>query len=88
MDATYRAIHEALGEPLNLVDFSISTTGSGTDAVGEATVKVGNHATAIGHGASTDIVLASARAYIDALNRYVHIENNASTGWNKSARGR
>jgi 2-isopropylmalate synthase len=79
VDAAYRAISISLGTPLNLVDFSISTTGSGTDAVGEATVKVGNHSIAIGHGASTDIVLASARAYIDALNRYVCFGQNFGT---------
>jgi 2-isopropylmalate synthase len=88
VDATYKAISETLGKPLNLVDFSISTTGSGTDAVGEATVKVSNHVTAIGHGASTDIVLASARAYIDALNRYIHLEHAANTGLNESVRKR
>ena len=71
VDAAYRAISKAAGVPLKLDDFSITTTGSGADAVGEATVRVRNHSTAIGRGASTDIVLASARAYVDALNKIV-----------------
>ncbi len=69
VDATYKAISEAVGIPLTLADFSIKTTGSGAEAMGEATVKVRNEGTAIGHGASTDIVLASAEAYIDAINK-------------------
>ena len=88
VDATYRAISETIGMPLNLVDFTISTTGSGTDAIGEATVKLGNHASAIGHGASTDIVLASARAYLDALNRYINLQQNAKPGERFDSGGR
>lgn len=69
VDAAYRAISKAVGISVELVDFSISTTGRGADALGEATVKVRNAGDAIGRGASTDIVMASARAYMDALNR-------------------
>ena len=69
VDAAYKALSKAVGIPLALIDFSITTTGQGAEAVGEATVKVKNEGIAIGRGASTDIVLASARAYVDALNK-------------------
>jgi len=80
VDATYKAISKAVGIPLTLVEFSISTTGEGTEALGEATVKLKDHATAIGHGASTDIVLASALAYVDALNTIAEQQDTAASG--------
>ena len=80
VDATYKAISKAIGIPLALVEFSINTTGEGTDALGEATVKVKDHATAIGHGASTDIVLASALAYMDALSVIAETQDTAAHG--------
>jgi 2-isopropylmalate synthase len=69
VDASYRAISKAVGMPAVLVDFSIGTTGTGAEALGEATVKIRDGGTEIGRGASTDIVLASALAYTDALSK-------------------
>ena len=52
----------------------------GLDAVGDVSIRVeSNEKTYVGRGASTDIIVASARAYMNALNRIMAIENNQST---------
>ncbi|GAI15781.1 unnamed protein product, partial [marine sediment metagenome] len=51
---------------------SIKAVTSGKEALGEATVKITeNGRTYMGRGISTDIIEASAKAYIDAINRMV-----------------
>jgi len=70
VDAAYKAIGAATQVSARLVKYDIRSVTSGTEALGEATVQLddGVHR-AIGRGASTDIVEASARAYVDGLNR-------------------
>jgi len=57
-------------EPHTLADYSIRSISEGADAQGEVDVRVrfGEHAFS-GHASSTDVLQASAAAYIDALNR-------------------
>lgn len=73
VDAVFTAIEKVTGLHLQLEHFSLNAVTGGEDAVGEATVKVkhegGVH---VGRGISTDILEASARAYINAMNRLVH----------------
>jgi 2-isopropylmalate synthase len=71
VDATYRAIQRAVGAAFTLTDYSLRATAAGGDAVGEATVRVRDSAgcEAIGHGASTDVIEASARAFVAAIAR-------------------
>ena len=72
VDAAYEAIREATGQSPRLEDYSIRAVTSGKEALGEATVKITESGrTYIGRGISTDIIEASARAYIDAINRMV-----------------
>jgi len=72
VDAVYRAISKLVDMPVTLADYSIRAVTAGTDAIGEVTLRVrDNGHTVTGRGASTDIVEASARAYIDALNKLV-----------------
>ena len=73
VDAVFTAIEKVTGFQLELVHFSLNAVTGGEDAVGEATVKV-KHAGGIvvGKGISTDILEASARAYVNAINRIVH----------------
>jgi 2-isopropylmalate synthase len=72
VDAAYNAIREATGFSPALESYSIRAVTSGKEALGEATVKVRNDGrTFIGRGISTDIIEASAKAYIDAINRMV-----------------
>jgi 2-isopropylmalate synthase len=55
----------------HLVDYQVHATSGGKDALGEVTVKCdfGNGRLVSGKGASTDVIEASARAYINAVNR-------------------
>ncbi|GAF74766.1 unnamed protein product, partial [marine sediment metagenome] len=71
-DAAYEAIKDATGRSPKLEDYSIRAVTSGKEALGEATVKISEKGrTYIGRGISTDIIEASAKAYIDAINRMV-----------------
>ncbi|HET6567909.1 MAG TPA: 2-isopropylmalate synthase [Rhodothermales bacterium] len=74
VDAIYRAIEHAVGSPYELKSYTIRSVTEGQDALGEVTVRVefaGKFFS--GRGTSTDILRASAEAYIDALN---HIETH------------
>ena len=70
VDAVYKAISAAANNSARLIRYDIRSVTSGTEAMGEATVQLeqgGNKV--IGRGASTDIIEASARAYVDGLNK-------------------
>jgi 2-isopropylmalate synthase len=70
VDAVYKAIGAATNNPAELVSYDIRSVTSGTEALGEATVHLQQGDTkVIGRGASTDVIEASARAYIDGLNK-------------------
>jgi 2-isopropylmalate synthase len=72
VDAAYEAIRQAIGMTPKLEEYSIRAVTSGKDALGEATVRIReNGRTFIGRGVSTDIIEASAKAYVDAINRMV-----------------
>jgi 2-isopropylmalate synthase len=70
VDAVYKAINRLVNVPNKLIEFSVKSVTGGIDAIGEVTVRVESEGkTFIGRGASTDIVVASAKAYMNALNR-------------------
>lgn len=70
VDATFNTIAEIIGLKPQLERFHISAISGGTDALGEVTVKIRDgKRTAVGRGADPDIIIASARAYINAMNR-------------------
>jgi 2-isopropylmalate synthase len=72
VDAAYEAIREATGFSPTLESYSIKAVTSGKEALGEATVKIKtNGRMFVGRGISTDIIEASAKAYVDAINRMV-----------------
>ncbi|MFC0329503.1 2-isopropylmalate synthase [Paenibacillus sepulcri] len=72
VDAIYNAIDAVTGEVVELEDYSIKSVTQGKDALGEVHVVLGQEGvSAQGRGLSTDILEASARAYIDALNRLI-----------------
>ncbi|WP_206618010.1 2-isopropylmalate synthase [Hahella sp. KA22] len=69
VDATYRAIEEIASSGANLQLYSVNNITSGTDSQGEVTVRLERGGRIVnGVGADTDIVIASAKAYINALN--------------------
>ena len=70
VDATLKAIKKLTKTKAKLMQYNVGSITGGTDAQGEVTVRVseGNHVV-VGKGSSTDIIEASAKAYIHALNR-------------------
>ncbi len=70
VDAVYAAINLITEVQATLDDYSIRSVTRGKDAFGEATVRIAtNGASAVGRAASTDVIEASAAAYLNALNR-------------------
>ncbi len=86
VDATYKAIDAIVNTPCKLLEFNVHAVTEGIDALGEVTVRIqgenGQHSmdpqseTWVarvfgGHGADTDIIVASAKAYLSALNKLI-----------------
>ena len=72
VDACYKAIELATGLKAKLLDYGIQSVSQGKDALGEVKVKaIIEGKIVMGHGASTDIIEASAKAYINAVNNYL-----------------
>jgi len=70
VDAIYRAINRIVDIENDLIEYSVQSVTAGIDAMGEVTIRVRNGDRIYsGHAANTDIVVASAYAYINALNR-------------------
>jgi 2-isopropylmalate synthase len=70
VDAIYKAINRLVGVPNNLIEFSVKSVTAGIDAMGEVTIRIESGGrTYTGRGAATDIIVASAKAYMNALNR-------------------
>jgi len=69
VDATFKAIEKMVDSGCNLQLYSVNNITSGTDAQGEVTVRLEKNGRIVnGMGADTDIVIASAKAYLHALN--------------------
>jgi len=74
VDACYKAIEGITKIKAELLDYSIHSVTQGKDALGEVTVKVKiNEKSVIAHGTSTDILEASAKAYINAINKVLSV---------------
>jgi len=72
VDAVYKAIDELTKVKASLLDYSIQAITGGTDALGEVTVRIKDKDRIfVGHGADTDILIASAKAYLAAINRLI-----------------
>ncbi|MDX2097227.1 MAG: 2-isopropylmalate synthase [Leptolyngbyaceae cyanobacterium bins.59] len=70
VDAIYKAINRVVNVPNDLIEFSVQSVTAGIDAIGEVTIRLRyNERVFSGHAANTDIVVASAQAYVNALNR-------------------
>lgn len=76
VDAAFRAIANATGTKSKLLHYAVNAITGGTDAQGEVTVRIQElENIVLGQGAHTDIIVASARAYINALNRLEHLKS-------------
>jgi 2-isopropylmalate synthase len=70
VDAVFKAIERMAGAHAELLLYSVNAITGGTDAQGEVTVRLAQRGRIVnGLGADTDIIVASAKAYINALNR-------------------
>lgn len=70
VDAVYKAINRVVKVPNELIEFSVKSVTAGIDAMGEVTIRLRYQDRIYsGHSADTDIIVASARAYLNALNR-------------------
>ena len=79
VDAVCRALDSLAGEPNELIEFSVKSVTEGIDAMGEVTIRLRRDGKLYsGHSADTDVVVAAAQAYINALNRLVSSAGNAS----------
>jgi 2-isopropylmalate synthase len=77
VDAVFQTIKRITDrQDAKLTEFTIRATSGGEDAVGEVTVRLAfcDGKEVLGRGASTDIIEASARAFISAINRQILIE--------------
>jgi len=90
VDSVYRAINRVIGEPNELIEFSIQAVTEGINAVGRVTIRIQaddpvqengvERRVFSGRGSDTDIVVASAKAYMFALNRLIAARHEAG-GW-------
>ena len=72
VDAAFRAIESVVNSETQLQLYSVNSITSGTDAQGEVTVRLEKAGRIVnGQGADTDIVIASANAYINAMNKLI-----------------
>lgn len=94
VDAAFKAINTIISTPNTLLEFSVHAITEGIDALGEVTVRVqGENGHQVidaqrelpysriygGHGADTDIIVASAKAYINALNKLIISQTESQT---------
>ncbi|MBN1189884.1 MAG: 2-isopropylmalate synthase [Dehalococcoidales bacterium] len=81
VDAVYKAINRIVNVPNNLTEFTVNSVTEGIDAMGEVLIRIeSDGVTYTGRGADTDIIVASARAYMNALNRLLFVKKNNVKG--------
>ena len=81
VDAALKAIDRLTGTSGRLAEYNLRGVGEGKDALGEVSVKVdfGDNVLITGKGASTDVIEASASAYLNAVNRFISSTDNRKT---------
>lgn len=77
VDATFAAIRKITKTDYHLLRYAVNAVTGGTDAQGETTVQLQyNGRSVVGRGADPDVIVASAKAYINALNRLEYLKTN------------
>jgi 2-isopropylmalate synthase len=80
VDAVYQAINRIVQVPNVLTEFSVKSVTEGIDAQGEVVIRIESEGrTYVGRGADTDVIVASAKAYMNALNRLLSVKRRADT---------
>jgi len=78
VDAVYKAINRIVEVPNVLTEFNVKSVTEGIDAIGEVLIRIESEGvTYTGRGADTDIIVASAKAYMNALNRLLAAKKTA-----------
>jgi 2-isopropylmalate synthase len=78
VDATFKAIDSIISLETNLQLYSVTNVTQGTDSLGEVNVRLEYQGNIVqGQGSDVDIISASAKAYINALNKVITFENKA-----------
>ena len=86
VDAVCRALNTLAGIPNELIEFSVKSVTEGIDAMGEVTIRLRCDGSLYsGHAADTDVVVAAAMAFVNALNRLVAGEAKQSLHPQKDA---
>ena len=74
VDAVCKAIDKITKIDVELTEFSVSAVTEGIDSIGEVTIRIEKDSSIYsGRGSDTDIVVASAKAYVNAINRFISI---------------
>ena len=72
VDAVFKTINKIVQVSNNLIEFTVKSVTEGIDAIGEVLIRIESDGiTYTGRGADTDIIVASAKAYMNALNRLI-----------------
>jgi 2-isopropylmalate synthase len=79
VDAVYKAINRLVGVSNVLTEFSVKSVTEGIDAIGEVLIRIESDGiTYTGRGADTDVIVASGKAYMNALNRLLAAKKAAT----------
>ena len=77
VDAVYRAINRVIGVENRLTEFRVDAVTEGIDALGDVTIRIERNSDVfVGRGSDTDIIVASAKAYMNALNRALSVDSS------------
>jgi 2-isopropylmalate synthase len=75
VDAIYNAVEELIGRKINLLDYVVHAVTEGMDALGEVTVRIKeDERVYTGRGADTDVMVASAQAFVSAINKMLYYQ--------------
>ena len=81
VDAVYKAINRIVGIPNKLTEFTVKSITEGIDAIGEVLIRIeSDGVTYTGRGSATDIIVSSAKAYMNALNRLLVAKKGIGAG--------
>jgi 2-isopropylmalate synthase len=87
VDAVYKTIDKLVNLPHKLIDYTVKSVTGGTDAFADVTVKLGDDGNIYtGRGTSLDIVEASAKAYLQAINKLVYYRTRRLKNGEEKAR--
>ena len=80
VDAVYKAINRIVQVPNVLTEFRVDSVTEGIDAIGDVTIRIEKDDNVyVGRGSDTDIIVASAKAYMNSLNRLLAMEGSQPT---------